>query len=333
MAPPRDPDQTEKLLGLIYDHLGGVPDSRGNYSVECPKCGKGDKHFAYSEKGAHCFVCGYSASLWSLARDLGALEANGPPGLPRRSRPPARAPKTSPEPGWYGATDWERYSPKPSPAALAYYHSRSIDNDSIARWHLGFGYLPGIPAGCAHPRYILPVFEAGRLVALKGRRLDGTECEQMGHPKWLSAAGSRTVLFNADGLREGATVVVTAAPYNAIKAMQRYPAAVAVAPSQGEGTWRADWTERIARARPSYVVVWYDADDAGKAGAAKVERSLKASGLKVQVYPRPTGLPKGTDLSDDIDAGRFRITPTPDLTVNPKYQAPASALCRLAEMW
>jgi hypothetical protein len=296
---PREPPSArdERLFLQLLALTGGRPNRKGMVPTTCPSCGDTKQHFEFNEHWGHCVKCGETIGITRLAQLLGAEDYR--PAPPPRWRPRRPPPHYSwlDDPGC-----WRHYLP-PVADAVDYYHGRGFIDESIARWRLGFGILPPHSARCEHPRYILPVFERvedrDRLVALKGRYLDASQCAAMGHPKWLPAAGSKSVLFAAELLHEGVKLVVTAAPYNAILAMQERPGLVAVAPSNGEGQWRDEWTAAIAAARPfGTIYVCYDNDLAGRLGGAKAAAALRAAGLRVKVYEWADSAPEKADLAD-----------------------------------
>ncbi len=273
---------------------GGHLDRKGFVHVPCPNCGKpakaGHTHFAFNHLGGHCFVCGYSISIARLASTLNA----GPVHFTRETIEAARpAPITY---WWQNRPDiWKSFLNLPG-FARDYYHRRGFTDASIDRWHLGYGVLP-----CSRvkvPRLILPVFEKGRLVALRGRAI----LEEDRDAKWLQAAGSRTVLFGAETLEPGKRVIVTEAPYSAILALQESSLVAAVAGTGGAACWRPEWTQRIRDSRPLWVLVWYDNDEAGQRNGVKVVNELLRAGLPATLYQWPSTAPAKADLADIIAA-------------------------------
>ena len=126
---------------------------------------------------------------------------------------------------------------------------------------------------------------AGKVVALRGRRTTCT-CDA----KWIQAMGSRSALFNADGLRCGAQVVVSESPVDAMLLMQEMPEVVAVASSNGAATWRDEWTAVIAASQPESITVWYDNDLAGTpSNYEEMAREWRAAHPQATRIPDPNG--------------------------------------------
>lgn len=268
------------------------PDRRGEYWGLCPFHNDHEPgSFSFSVRGFRCFACDARGGLRKLAE---AIRAGEPPVTRIHRKKPKPKPESYWEPYWLKQPEiWRRFVDLPD-FARDYYHRRGFTDETIRRWRLGYGRLPASRA--KWPRLILPIFENGRLVALKGRRIH----EQDTEAKWLQSGGSKSVLFGAEALGPGKTVIVAEAPYSAILAMQEAPAIAAVASSGGASTWLQQWTEQIAASRPGWVLVWYDCDDAGRRNGVKVANSLLAAGVRARLYRWPAGTQAKADLADVI---------------------------------
>lgn len=301
-----------ELFDGLCQQLHASPDRRGHVHIDCPWCGKevkrGQTHFSFSERGFKCFVCGEGGGLWRLAEQLQVTPVV-------TTVRPVRV-QEQPKPRYWQQnpnrflqafleaptrlTDWQSYKP--------------LTIESISRWQLGVGPLPN--SRCQHPRLILPVYRDGKVVALHGRayRTDDHDA------KWLTAGGStKDVLFNAELLTPGCTVVICENMIDAILSMQTEPGIVAV--SGGGVNWREEWTARLVAARPSQVICWLDHDLAGNGSryhhaelvaewfernpkatyvpdpaGPKIANELLAAGLKATVYTWPMGTPIHADL-------------------------------------
>ncbi|WP_054537092.1 toprim domain-containing protein [Herpetosiphon geysericola] len=242
---------------------------RNEWHACCPFCGKdtkrGQTHFScYNADGEwryKCFVCQHTGSIAHLARYLGV--ATGP--TTERQQAKAMQPKHK-HANWLKHADfylgrfgadlnrvplWQAYKP--------------LNLRSIAQWRLGVGVLPA--SRCQMPRLIVPVFESGQLVALHGRAYLPEDTDA----KWLTSGGSRKdVLYNAEYLAPGKTVIIGENLVDAIIAMQDRPDVVAVA--SGGVAWAGEnltrWCELIAASQPKRVIVWLDNDLAGQASGA-----------------------------------------------------------------
>lgn len=285
-------------LDDLCTRLGGDPrrwpDRRGRYHGTCPKCGKppfatsgyAASHWSIYPSGAgfahKCFACDYGGSLTQLLIDIDEQPLAR---TPVRHSAPRKPPNWQREPDAYlervcGALDtytaWISYKP----LSLA----------TLARFRLGVGRLPA--SRCEHRRLILPVFDAGKLVALHGRAFQAKDPDA----KWLTAGGStKGVLYNADLLTRGCTVIICENMVDTLLAMQETPGIVAVA--GGGVAWREEWSAQIAAARPQRVIVWLDNDTAGHDNAAKIAMCLWRGGVRsVTPYRWPNDAPPKADL-------------------------------------
>lgn len=288
---------TMSLFPALCQQLGVVPDRRNEAHATCPACGKepkrGQVHFSFSENGAKCFVCGTAYSLAGLAARLDIIDLPAMPRQVRHYTPPTPRPwQDDPEAlvsRYTGALDrvdqWRAYKP--------------LSIDTIARWELGVGVLPS--CACVHRRLVYPIRIAGRVVGLRGRRF---ACpESCPAAKVAQAAGSRMELFNMDGLRDGAEVMICENAIDAILAMQEWPELVAVAIG-GAAMWDDDWTVVIAAHRPKRVTVALDND---LAGCPNFETLTRESALWRETHGAPAPFPNGPKIvhllrSADVNA-------------------------------
>lgn len=288
--------ETASIFSALCAQLHVEPDARGECWIDCPSCGKGAKHFSFSERGGHCFACDYSGSLAAIAEQLNIRsEAHARIPLRRAVRaqePPKQWQRASER--WLdrfcGAFDrlsaWQSYKP--------------LSLESIARFRLGVGVLPA--SRCIYRRLILPVYQAGRVVAFHGRAyLPGDN-----DAKWLSAGGSsKQVLFGADLLRVGAMVIIVENFVDAILAMQAAPGVVAVA--GGGASWQSEWTVQIAASKPARVLVWLDHDLAGN-GSRYHHGELLAAWKAAHPAARHEPQPRGPQIANDLLAAGVRAS-------------------------
>lgn len=281
---------TATLFDQLVDQLRAQSDHNGEVWIDCPWCGKDKKHFSFSERGYKCFACDEKGKgLHRLAQQLQIADRPAPRAERRQEPQAPRQWQQRPEfyLDRYGAAHdrlerWQAYKP--------------LTIDSIARWRLGVGRLPS--SRCEHRRLILPVFEAGRVVAFHGRAYLPGDADA----KWLTAGGSsKQVLFNLDLVVRGATVVVCENFVDAILAMQVEPSIVAVA--GGGASWQPHWTEQLAERRPSQVLIWLDHDLAGNGSRyhhAELVRLWREKNPQGQHAPEPRGPQIANEL---IEAG------------------------------
>ncbi len=300
------------LFAALCHKLHRSPDRRGYVHIVCPECGKepkkGQTHCSFSERGAKCFVCGFGAGLGKLAQLLDVAPTQTTPRLHQPAAPPPRPRFWQQNPEAVLAPLLE--SPRRLEAWQAY---KPLSIDSIARWRLGEGLLPS--SQCQHRRLVYPVFEAGHIVGFRGR---STTCDC---PKWLTAGGSKTVLWGLEFITPGAQVIVVENPVDAMLAMQVEPGVVAVASTSGAGAWRDEWTAELARRRPVHVLVWLDHDLAGngsphhygelvaawrranpqakhppRPNGPRITEALLAAGVPASLYRWPRGTPPKADI-------------------------------------
>lgn len=179
-------------------------------------------------------------------------------------------------PGWLHRVDAliARYAAHPDRYRL-WYAYKALRPATVDRWRLGVGVLPS--TWCRQERLIYPVVVDGATVGLRGRAVTPHACPNNDGvmaecPSWLSAGGSQAALWGWDLLAPavcppGRNIVVDENPVDAMLTMQIEPSVVALAGTGGAGTWRPEWTLRIAATRPAQIVIWYDNDLAGAPNA------------------------------------------------------------------
>jgi hypothetical protein len=185
------------------------------------------------------------------------------------------------------------YEPPPKPIVrwrlnpaklLAQYHDnparfarwreyKPVTEETIERFGFGLGRLPfQDEAGqwyMSKTEWLtVPVYDAGNLVALRGRNLTNKGA------KWICATGSDVALWNVDGVRAGSTVWLCENYVDAALLMQKYPKWDAVSIG-GSTTWRRKFAHQLAARRPAQIVVALDNDLPGNGGGARREQWLE----------------------------------------------------------
>ncbi len=297
------------LFADICARLGVQPDRRGEAHYQCPECGKevkrGQVHFSFSERGAACMVCGYRASLPKLARAWGLVDD---------SRPlPAPTPAPRPRPARRRATDWgalaAQYAGNPR-RLEAWASYKPLPEAVIAARRLGLGAFPRYLSKCQHERLMVPLFESGKCVGIRGRSL-GCDCG-----KWLSPLGSKCTLYNTEHLRQalGKVLFIVENPIDALMLEQLRGDVVAVA-TLGVSMWQDAWTSLVAECGAKSVIVAYDFDVPGNGGGeagrmawlAKHGKLITPNGIRLvnrlleagapaRLFPWPEDTPLGTDI-------------------------------------
>ena len=305
---------TATLFDQLCDQLHAQPDRKGEVWVDCPSCGKNQKHFSFNETTGHCFACDYSGSLRQIAELLGTVDRPAPR-VQRQEPPKPRPDFWQQEPArWldrYGAAldrleRWQAYKP--------------LTLDSIARYRLGVGKLPLWSADRGQwyewpcRRLIVPLWGKGQIVGFYGRAFDPNDHG----PKWLGASGTdKSHLFLTGQLTRGCTLVIAENYVDAILAAQQQPDVVGAA--VGGATWRDAWTTQIAAARPTRVVVWLDHDLAGNGSRYHHAELLDAwrtgiaarraanPALAQRPWPQPPE-PRGPKIANDLLVAGIRAS-------------------------
>ena len=177
-----------------------------------------------------------------------------------------------------------------------WYHRRGINNEAIEHFQLGYG----TPPGGSHPRYTIPVYQAGQLVNVRFRRDDRCPacdslntaeppktsqefvCRDCGnmwiHPddpqaikKYSGIKGhNQPWLFNVDALAGAESAFIVEGELDAIVMWQQ--GYTAVSATAGANSFSLSWGVHFLNVRHRYTV--FDEDDGGRDGAAKVARMV-----------------------------------------------------------
>lgn len=250
------------LFDTIHAHLQGTPTRRGWFDADCPNCGKeverGQTHFGYDGTRAHCFVCGWSGGLDKLS-ELLRLDIGGYIAPVRVEQPVKEIARWRLNP-WKLLTQYHEH-----PERLDRWHSyKPLTDNNIGRYGLGFGRLPfqqknGEWYMSRLEWLIVPIYEDGALIALRGRNVtdDG--------PKWISATGSSYGLFNVENVKIGANCFLCENYIDAIWLEQMHSDWSCVAIG-GATTWRREWASRLVAMQPGLIVVALDNDLPGNGG-------------------------------------------------------------------
>jgi len=187
--------------------------------------------------------------------------------------------------------------------ALAYLHSRGLTDNTIRRFHLGCNPMRrtargadwGIEAdavtamaGITIPREIL-----GEMWTVNIRRMNEDGTSYSGKNKYMAVTGSMLGLFGADAVNREAVVVAFGGELDTVLASQHAPDGMACVTFGGEGRRIVEpWQIMLSNARR--VLVGYDSDDAGDAGAVNWADLPRAKRIRV---------PFGKDLTEYAQSG------------------------------
>jgi hypothetical protein len=183
------------------------------------------------------------------------------------------------------------------PDRAAFLHERrGLTDETIRQYSIGFDE--------SRRRYIIPVRDELRVVR-NIRMYDPDADAKM--ISWRENYGTaRLCPLDAYATDARDPVVICEGELDAL--LMRQHGFNAVTGTGGAGRWRDEWNQRFARRD---VVVCYDADEAGSAGAARVAAALRGVAERVRVVELPPSSGAGTDVTDLIvdhgwDAEQFR---------------------------
>ena len=311
-------------FATIHNALKGTERPNGWHSADCPNCGKeakhGHVHFGYNISGAaHCFICGWSGGLPKLAKllrlDIGEYVA------------PVRVEKPVQELARWRENPWrlmDGYHSHPE-KVRKWQNYKPLSNESIEKHGFGLGRLPfqrenGDWFMGRDEWLIVPIYQDGALMALKGRTLLPKPTDpKVPWTKWMGAKGSTAALFGIDDVREGATVFICENFADKVWLEQTHPDLCAV--SSGGITWTREWSERLSEKKTGMVVVALDCDLVGNGGGhlrnglitkwvekhpnakipdangPKIVNSLLRAGVKrVMLFQWPGNAPEGAGI-------------------------------------
>ena len=278
---------TSLRFDAIVVALGAQERRDGQWHADCPYCKKeakpGQRHFAFSENGYYCFVCGANGGLGKLARDV--LNAEYEP--VERKAPVVRPAKANPVAGW-SIGDYSAAFPVEAGVEAWRAYRPSIPVAFLTQYHLGKGYLPG----GRFPRLSLPIIDGGKIVCIRGRAIDPEDS-----PKWIATGGwhlDDLPLYNLEYARSADTIMVVESPVDCIVARVFGLAAVA---TYSASYWSEKWARQLA-ATGKMIVVTFDNDAAGEGARIRVANSLLQYTKSVTMFNwRETSAGPKDDLS------------------------------------
>lgn len=238
--------------------------------------------------GYHCQSCGVRGDVVDWTQFSEGLSFGQALDLLRQREPsivlPPRKRDRKPLP-----TDLaDKYHTSLTEHAVAYYHSRGLNDESILKHRLGYG----IPPGQTLPRFSVPVYSSGTLVNIKFRRDDSCPscasfsqvsrddqlcCKNCGRlwtpdgPKYLGVQGhSAPTIFNDTALT-APDVLIVEGEFDAIAVSQWGYAAITS--TGGAHSFRAEWAALFHPMQRLFAI--YDNDDAGAAGRKRLHTLFK----------------------------------------------------------
>jgi predicted RNA-binding Zn-ribbon protein involved in translation (DUF1610 family) len=272
----------DNLLTDLIAFTKADVDRTGECHIPCPECGHvsspRNPHCSFNEKGFKCFVCGFGCSLKTLAEKVGMGE--------REYTVKSQAPKKS-QPvyhSWKGRSSLPICPPERLETMIRSWQAyKPIKRETIASAGLYVGILP--ESRCKHQRLIVPIFDRGLLVGLRGRSM-GCDCG-----KWLVSAGTeldQLPLYNWEALHPGCAVWIVENCVDALLISQNTPyAGVAI---YSTSYWREEWLATLQAVHPKLVIVALDNDLVGNGGAARRDEFCRDWLRSHPRLPQPSGV-------------------------------------------
>jgi DNA primase len=168
-------------------------------------------------------------------------------------------------------------------SARAYLASRGLGSDALVTFRLGVVRRPLVGHEQYAGRLAIPYLTPAGVVNLRFRCLQSHECD--GHPKYLSAEGAGTNLYNVLDLKRDSPFICVAE--GEIDAMSLSLAGLPAVGVPGVDTWQ----KHFSRCLEDFDVIYAfgDGDKAGGKFSSFLAREAKA---------RPIRMPNGKDCND-----------------------------------
>lgn len=263
-------DEVERVVRNLRVRKASVREHSGPHTIaDCPFCGKAGHLYVNLDNGLwDCKVCGQAGALWSLADQLGIRLRE--PSLVRSASSvmlgalPSNliVKRVKDAPNVNLAQVDERCArlfdagDAHGQRALAYLHGRGFDDDTIRRFKLHVASIrdkdsaPELAVG-------IPYIEGGKVPLVKLRNLEQDKDKR----KFRRTAGGHSGLFNAEGVRGCAQVVLTEGELDAVSLYQMGVTNVASTSLGAQKQIPEEWVQALSDADD--VVLFYDNDDAG----------------------------------------------------------------------
>lgn len=193
----------------------------------------------------------------------------------------ARSTGTTPLPTDEKIEQWTEALLRNKSALAALLSQRGFEQKTILEFELGWN----------GSRYTIPVRDdRGELVNVRQYKLNAGN-----HDKMLNLPGHGTArLYRPDILRDNEDIVVTEGETDCILLNQL--GIPAITHTAGAATFRPNWAGEFS---DKNVWICYDADEAGRKGAAKAEQIIRSYAKNVYVMQMPE-TSKGADVTDFI---------------------------------
>lgn len=299
-AARRYKEETVMLAFRPWFEGSGLPDSEGNIRAFCPICeDPATSHspsagFKPSTGEWNCLKGNHGGSIYRLAADLKAetgwdilaeakkVEA-GDPTYAVSARSGTKAPDAKPAnplPDRQTISGWVDALQNNSEALQRLTAARGFTHETILKWDIGWD----------GGRYTIPVRSAnGDVINIRRYKLGAKGSEQ----KMLNWTGHGAAqIFGVSRLKHDA-IVLTEGETDAILLNQH--GIPAVTGTAGAKTFKPEWA-KLFKGKDVYIC--YDVDDAGREGAAKVQKMLAPFAESITVIELPLTGKHNKDVTD-----------------------------------
>ncbi len=166
--------------------------------------------------------------------------------------------------------------------ARDYLHSRGITDESIERFHLGFGRVYGTTW------ITIPAYDdSGQIHYIKLRHFPEDAICEYDRPvsKYSNyPSGCDTILFNEAGIKDSEDILIVEGEFDAIIASQyNLPPAVALPAAD---VFKSEWVEKLKHAKT--ICTWLDNDEVGQKGQESLIEKLAESYPNTTILAAPT---------------------------------------------
>lgn len=256
----------------------------GEWAGPCPFCGGDDRfHVQPGQNRWLCRMC--TDAKWKDPREYYWRRDRRIPDDLRST--PIKPRKQPAIPSWRAHGEEIVRSCEQHPRRFELWNTyKPLSQETIEKNRLGVGVLPA--SKCHHSRLIVPVWNCGSLVCLRGRAI---ECDC---PKWLASGGwtlDLLPLYNEDALYLGCNALVCENPIDALMVSENQDLksidAVGIA-TFSIYYWTEQWTFKLRQATVKQITIAYDNDEPGQKRGIELTNKLQDAGLR-NVYLFPWG--------------------------------------------
>lgn len=175
----------------------------------------------------------------------------------------------------------ERYEESLSPEAIRYLANRGVDESVARKYRLGYISIPIAGHEQFRGRIAIPYLTPAGVVHMKFRCIQNHACKEHGHEKYDSETGTSTRMFGVCQLgTDSQTVGICEGEFDSMVATEC--AGVPSISIPGANGWKSHYQYMFEGY--SEVLIFRDADDAGKRLAEKIASELY--NVRVVTFPQ-----------------------------------------------